>query len=56
MVAGYLAKTSGRTSIAFDLGVAMLAFCLIAMIAYRRFVKTLSEDKSSYVSMILRRA
>jgi MFS family permease len=55
IVAGYLAKISGRTSIAFDLGVAMLAVCLIAMIAYRRFVKILGEDEGSYVSMTLRR-
>ena len=56
MVAGYLARISGRTSIAFDLGVAMLAACLIAMIAYRRFIKILGDDKDSYVSIALRSA
>ena len=53
--AGYLAKISGRTDIAFDLGVVMLAICLVAMIAYRRFVKILGEDEGSYVGMTLRR-
>ena len=54
--AGYLAEISGRTSIAFDLGVAMLIVSVMLMIAYRRFVKILREDKDNYVSMAFRRA
>jgi MFS family permease len=56
IVAGYLAEISGRTSMAFDLGVVMLVVSAMLMIAYRRFVKILRENKDSYVSMAFRRA
>jgi MFS family permease len=56
IVAGYLADIFGRTSIAFDLGVAMLAVSVMLMIAYRHLVKILREHSDSYVSMIFRRA
>ena len=56
IVAGYLAALFGRTSIAFDLGGAMLAISVVPMIAYRRIVKNLRENRGSYVSMTFRRA
>jgi MFS family permease len=56
IVAGYLADIFGRTSIAFDLGVAMLIVSVMLMIAYRRLVKMLREDRGTYVSMTFRRA
>jgi len=56
IVAGYLADIFGRTSIAFDLGVAMLAVSVMLMIAYRLLVNILRENKGTYVSMTFRRA
>jgi MFS family permease len=56
IVAGRLADILGRINIAFDLGVAMLAVCVMLLIAYRRFEKVLREDEGSYVNMTFRRA
>ena len=54
--AGYLADISGRASIAFDLGVAMLAVSVMPMIAYRRLEKMIREGEGSHVSVAFRRA
>jgi len=56
IAAGYLADILGRTSITFDLGVAMLAVSVMLMIAYKRLVKILRENRGTYVSMTFRRA
>jgi MFS family permease len=56
IVAGHLADIFGRTSIAFDLGIAMLAVSVLPMIAYGRLVKNLREDSAAHVRMTFRRA
>jgi cyanate permease len=56
IAAGHLADVCGRVSIAFDLGIAMLAVSVMLVIAYSRLAKILRQDEGSYVSMDFRRA